>query len=496
VVQEQNSNRYFLSNMSLRRQTPLFYHIIIINELLYRNFFGCKCIRLIYPVFKFLTNMRKLLTNVLKLELFCYLRVLFTYSMNQLFRNSLELLLPVGSWESLAAALQTGCDAVYFGTGSLNMRSQSSANFSPDDLAQIVAACREKSVKTYLTLNTVIYDIDMIAMRETADAAHRCGVDAVIASDMAAILYARQTGLEVHASTQLNISNCQAVRFFAQFCDVMVLARELNLEQVAEINAFIEENRITGPSGELVKIEMFCHGALCMAVSGKCYLSLHEYNRSANRGECVQICRRSYLAEDNETGRRLALDNPYIMSPKDLCTIGFIHKMIEAGVRVFKVEGRARGPEYVKIVGECYNEAMETYCNGSFSASKVEEWTERLQTVFNRDFWDGYYLGKTIAELNDVHGSKSVRRKEYIALCNNYFTKLGVGEFQMQSGALAVGDQILIIGQTTGVVEMTVPEMRVDLKPVEQTVKGEVFSMPVPQLIRRGDKIYKWMSGN
>ena len=403
-------------------------------------------------------------------------------------------MLPVGSWESLAAALQTGCDAVYFGTGSLNMRSHSSVNFSLADLTKIVATCREKRVKTYLTLNTVIYDEDMPAMRETADAALRHGVDAVIASDMAAILYARQIGLEVHASTQLNISNCQAVQFFAQYCDVMVLARELNLEQVAKMNAFIEKNQIVGPSGELVKIEMFCHGALCMAVSGKCYLSLHEYNRSANRGECVQICRRSYLATDTETGRQLALDNPYIISPKDLCTVGFIHKMIEAGVRVFKVEGRARGPEYVKIVGECYNEALEAYCNGSFGASKVAEWTKRLQNVFNRGFWEGYYLGKNIAELNDVHGSKATRRKEYIALCNNYFTKLGVGEFQMQSGSLSVGEKILVIGTTTGVVEMIVPEIRVDLKSVKQTTKGEVFSMPLPQLIRRGDKMYKWES--
>ena len=401
-------------------------------------------------------------------------------------------MLPVGSWESLAAALQTGCDAVYFGTGSLNMRSQSSANFSLDDLAQIVAACREKGVKTYLTLNTVVYDSDMPALREAADAALRCGVDAVIASDMAVILYARQIGLEVHASTQLNISNCQAVRFFASYCDVMVLARELTLEQVAEISAFIRENHITGPSGRLVAIEMFCHGALCMAVSGKCYLSLHEYNRSANRGECVQICRRSYSALDNETDRRLAIDHSYIMSPKDLCTIGFIDKMIEAGVRVFKVEGRARGPEYVKTVGTCYNEALEAYCNNTPDASGISGWMAKMQTVFNRDFWDGYYLGKTIAELNDTHGSKATRRKEYIALCSNYFTKLGVGEFQMQSGTLSVGDQILIIGTTTGVVEMTVSEIRIDLKPVEQTVKGEVFSMPLPQLIRRGDKIYKW----
>ena len=407
-------------------------------------------------------------------------------------RSSLELMLPVGSWESLAAALQTGCDAVYFGTGSLNMRSQSSANFSLRDMEQIVTACRKKSIKAYLTLNTVVYDSDMPALHEAANAALRYGIDAVIASDMAAILYARQIGLEVHASTQLNISNCQAVRFFAQYCDVMVLARELRLEQVAEISAFIRENNITGPSGRLVAIEMFCHGALCMAVSGKCYLSLHEYNRSANRGECVQICRRSYSALDDETGRQLAVNNSYIMSPKDLCTIGFIDKMIEAGVQVFKVEGRARGPEYVKIVGDCYNEALEAYCNGSFNASKITGWTTKLQTVFNRGFWDGYYLGKSMAELNDIHGSKATRKKEYIALCSNFFTNLGVGEFQMQSGSLSVGDSILVIGSTTGVIEMIVPEIRVDLKQVEKTVKGEVCSMPLPQLIRRGDKIYKW----
>ena len=408
-------------------------------------------------------------------------------------RSSIEVMLPVGSWESLSAALQTGCDAVYFGTGNLNMRSQSSVNFSLDDLAQIVTACRERNVKTYLTLNTIVYDSDIPDMRTTADAALRCGVDAVIASDMAAILYARQIGLEVHASTQLNISNCQAVQFFAQYCDVMVLARELSLEQVTGICTFIQDKHITGPSGRLVEIEMFCHGALCMAVSGKCYLSLHEYNRSANRGECVQICRRSYSAMDSETGRQLTVDNSYIMSPKDLCTIGFIDKMIESGVRVFKVEGRARGPEYVKIVGDCYNEALEAYCNGTYSISKAIEWTERMQTVFNRGFWDGYYLGKSMAELNDVHGSKATRRKEYIALCNNYFTKLGVGEFQMQSGSLTVGDHILVIGPTTGIVEMIVPEIRVEMKPVEQTGKGEVFSMPLPQLIRRSDKMYKWI---
>ncbi len=408
-------------------------------------------------------------------------------------RKELELMLPVGSWESLAAALQTGCDAIYFGIGGLNMRSQSSVSFLLNDLSRIVETCRERGVKTYLTLNTVVYDDDMSVLQETIDAAHQCHVDAIIASDMAAILCAHEVGIEVHASTQLNISNKQAVLFFASYCDVMVLARELNLEQVAEISQFIKTNRITGPSGNLVEIEMFCHGALCMSVSGKCYLSLHEYNRSANRGSCVQICRRSYMALDNETGHLLAVDNSYIMSPKDLCTIGFLDKMIDAGVRVFKVEGRARGPEYVKIVGECYHEALEAYCHGAYHSAKVDEWTNKLQTVFNRGFWDGYYLGKSIAELNDIHGSKATKRKEYVAVCHNYFSKLGVGEFQMQSGTLSAGDHILIIGPTTGMVEMEVSEIRVDLKPVDKTIKGEVFSMPVPQWIRRSDKIYKWV---
>lgn len=407
-------------------------------------------------------------------------------------RKELELMLPVGSWESLAAALQTGCDAVYFGTGNLNMRSRSSVNFTPDDLAEIVGRCREQGVKTYLTLNTVMYEEDIPAMQQVVDAARHHRVDAVIASDISVILYARQQGMEVHASTQLNISNKEAVRFFSAYCDVMVLARELSLEQVAEISRFIREKKITGPSGKPVQIEMFCHGALCMAVSGKCYLSLHEYNRSANRGGCVQICRRSYSAIDNETGRQLAVDSPYIMSPKDLCTVDFLDRMVDAGVRVFKVEGRARGPEYVKTVGECYDEALKAYCTGTYHDGKIQHWKDRLSTVFNRGFWDGYYLGKNMAELSDIHGSKATKEKEYIARCNNYFTRLQVGEFQMQSGSLSVGDQILIIGPTTGVVEMTVQELRVNLQPVEKTEKGQVFSMPVNQPIRRSDKIYKW----
>jgi putative protease len=407
-------------------------------------------------------------------------------------RKDLELMLPVGSWESLAAALQTGCDAIYFGTGSLNMRSHSSANFSLDDLAQIVEICRTQSVKTYLTLNTIIYDADMAAMQESIQAAKQQGVDAVIVSDIAAVLYARQEGMEVHASTQLNISNKQAVRFFAQYCDVVVLARELNLEQVAEICEFITESHIIGPSGKPVTIEMFCHGALCMSVSGKCYLSLHEYNRSANRGSCIQVCRRSYSALDNETGHPLAVDSPYIMSPKDLCTVSFIDKMVQAGVKLFKVEGRARGPEYVKTVGQCYNEALTACCEGHYHEAAKQQWQSRLQTVFNRGFWDGYYLGKTVAELTDAPGSKASKRKEYVALCHNYFAKIGIAEFLMQSGTLSVGDKILIIGNTTGVVEMEVPELRVDLQVVAQTTKGEIFSMPVTQPIRRSDKMYRW----
>ncbi|MDR0815738.1 MAG: U32 family peptidase, partial [Bacteroidales bacterium] len=310
-------------------------------------------------------------------------------------RKDLELMLPAGSWESLAAALQTDCDAVYFGAGGLNMRSESSANFSLDDLARITEMCRQRQVKTYLTLNTVIYDSDLAAMREIIETAKNCGIDALIASDLAVLTDARQAGVEVHASTQLNISNREAVRFFARFCDVMVLARELTLEQVAELAKFIESENITGPSGKPVQIEMFCHGALCMSVSGKCYLSLHEYNRSANRGSCVQICRRNYTATDRETGRQLEIDSPHIMSPKDLCTIAFLDKMIEAGVRVFKVEGRARGPEYVKTVGECYSEALQAYCAGGYNETQKAQWMNRLQTVFNRGFWDGYYLGKT-----------------------------------------------------------------------------------------------------
>ncbi|MDR1863997.1 MAG: U32 family peptidase [Bacteroidales bacterium] len=405
-------------------------------------------------------------------------------------REDMELMLPAGSWESLAAALQTGCDAVYFGVGNLNMRSESSANFSPDDLAKIAETCRRQQVKTRMALNTIIYDEDVDAMRRSIRAAKQHGIDAVIASDMAAILCAREEGMPVHASTQLNIANRQAVRFFAGYCDVMVLARELTLEQVSAIAQFIESERITGPSGKPAVIEMFCHGALCMSVSGKCYLSLHHYNRSANRGRCVQVCRRAYSLTDNETGRRLEVDHPHLLSPKDLCTVTFLDRMAAAGVRVFKVEGRARSPEYVKTVGQCYHEALTACCEGGYHDQAKEQWLKRLGQVFNRGFWDGYYLGKTMSELTDSAGSKATVKKEYVALCSNYFAKIGVGEFLMQAGTLSAGDTVLIIGNTTGVVEMKVAEIRVDMQAAKQAAKGEIFSMPVTQPIRRGDKLY------
>jgi putative protease len=338
-----------------------------------------------------------------------------------------------------------------------------------------------------------MYDDDLAAMRASIAAARAAGVDALIVSDMAAVLAAADAGMELHASTQLNIANREAVRFFARWCDVMVLARELNLQQVAALHRFITEEAICGPKGKPVAIEMFCHGALCMAVSGKCYLSLHEYNRSANRGQCVQVCRRAYTATDAETGRQLGVAAPNIFSPKDLCTLGFLDKMAAAGVRVFKVEGRARGPEYVKAVGDCYGEALQALCTGAYNADAVAGWMERLQRVFNRGFWDGYYLGATIGELTDAQGSKATRTKEYVALCTNYFSKINVAEFRMQSGALAVGDTALIIGHTTGAVEMNISELRIDASgTVGQVSKGDIFSMPVKQTIRRGDKLYLW----
>lgn len=398
---------------------------------------------------------------------------------------------PVGSYESLAAAIQGGADSVYFGIEGLNMRSRSSNNFTTGDLHRIVVLCKEHGMKSYLTVNTVIYDEDLPLMREIIDAARAAGVSAIIAADVAAMTYARSIGAEVHLSTQLNISNAEALKFYAGFADVVVLARELNLEQVGVIYRQIHEQGITGPSGAPVRIEMFCHGALCMAVSGKCYLSLHEFNASANRGACYQVCRRGYTVKDKDDEVELDIDNQYIMSPKDLKTIHFMNKMMDAGVRVFKIEGRARGPEYVRTVTECYKEAVRAYCTGTFSDERIAAWDERLKTVFNRGFWNGYYLGQRLGEWTHRYGSSATRKKVYIGKGVKYFSHLGVAEFLMESGTLHTGDEILVTGPTTGAVMFTADEIRVDLQPVAETVKGERFSIRVPEKIRPSDKLYK-----
>lgn len=399
---------------------------------------------------------------------------------------------PVGSYESLYAAMDAGADAVYFGIEGLNMRSRSSNNFTLDDLRQIASTCRERGVKTYLTVNTVIYDDDIEKCHSIIDAAREAGITAIIASDVAAIMYARSTGVEVHISTQVNVTNIEAVKFYARYADVMVLARELDLERVSEIYRRIEEEEICGPHGKPVRIEMFCHGALCMAVSGKCYLSLHELNSSANRGACTQICRRGYTVRDRETGDELDVENQYIMSPKDLKTIHFLNKMIDAGVRVFKIEGRARGPEYVKIAVECYNEAINSIVDGTYSDAKIADWDERLGRIFNRGFWNGYYLGQRLGEWTSKYGSSATRTKVYAAKGVRYFSNIGVAEFLMESGELKVGDEVVITGPTTGAIIMTVDEIRVDLKPVERAVKGDRFSIKVDQKIRPSDKLYRW----
>lgn len=416
------------------------------------------------------------------------------FSFNQsMTRKDFEIMAPVGSYESLTAALQGGADSVYFGVEGLNMRARSSANFTLDDLKNIVHICDKKGVKTYLTVNTIIYDDELEKMKNIIDAAKGAGVTAIIASDMAAIRYAYSVGVEIHVSTQCNVTNYEAVRFFAGYADVVVLARELNMNQVAAIHRKIVEEDLRGPKGELIRIEMFAHGALCMAVSGKCYLSLHEKNASANRGACYQICRRGYTVKDKDNEVELDIENEYIMSPKDLCTIGFLNKMADAGVRVFKLEGRARPAEYVLTLCECYNEALYAILDGSYSAEKIEKWKERLSTVFNRGFWDGYYLGRRLGEWSEVYGSKATRKKIALGKITNYFSNLQVGEFKIESFDLQVGDEILIVGETTGVIQMTVPEMRVDLKPVQKVSKGTLFSMPVSRKIRRGDKFYKWV---
>ena len=405
--------------------------------------------------------------------------------------SDFEIMAPAGSYESLMAAIQGGADSVYFGIEGLNMRARSSNNFTTDDLRKIASICDEHGVKSYLTVNTVIYDEDLPLMRTIIDAAKEAGVSAIIAADVAAMAYANSIGQEVHLSTQLNISNTEALKFYARFADVVVLARELNLTQVRAIYDAIGTQGICGPKGEPIRIEMFCHGALCMAVSGKCYLSLHEMNASANRGACMQICRRGYTVKDRETNIELDVENQYIMSPKDLKTIHFMNKMMDAGVRVFKLEGRARGPEYVHIVTSCYKEAVQAYCEGTFTDEKIAAWDERLKSVFNRGFWDGYYLGQRLGEWSSHYGSSATKRKEYVARGIKYFSGLSVAEFEMESGELRVGDEILITGPTTGALFQTVEEIRVDLRPVSSTAKGERFSIKTAERIRASDRMYK-----
>jgi len=406
-------------------------------------------------------------------------------------RNDIEIMAPVGSWESLSAAIKAGADSVYFGIEKLNMRSKSSNNFTTTDLRKIVSICNDNNLKSYLTINTILYDDDISLMREIIDTAHDVKVSAIIASDVAAMLYANKKGLEVHLSTQLNISNLEALEFYAQFADVVVLARELNMEQVAFIHQHIHKNNIRGKSGGLIRIEMFCHGALCMAVSGKCYLSLHEKNLSANRGACNQICRRAYTVKDKDSEIELEIDNEYIMSPKDLKTIGFTNTMLQSGVRVFKIEGRARGPEYVSTVVSCYREAIESCLNNTFTDEKIEGWNERLKRVFNRGFWNGYYLGQKLGEWSSNYGSEATHRKVYIGKCTNYFKKLQVAEFLLEAQFLNQGDEILITGETTGVYEDIANEIRVELLPVEKVEKGTYFSIKTKDIIRRNDKLYK-----
>jgi putative protease len=406
-------------------------------------------------------------------------------------RKEIELMAPAGSYESLLAAIQGGADAVYFGVEKLNMRSRSSFNFTLDDLDKVIGIACEHQLKTYLTLNSVVYNYELEQIKEIIDRAGEAGITAIIASDPSVISTAREAGVEVHLSTQLNISNIESLKFYAAFADVAVLARELNLDQISAISKAIKEQDIAGPSGQTIRIELFIHGALCMAISGKCYLSLHQYGYSANRGACLQACRRSYIVIEKETGKELEIDQEYIMSPKDLCTISFLDQILEAGVRVLKIEGRARSPEYVKTVTECYNEAITSCIDGTFSPAKSKAWEKRLSQVFNRGFWDGYYLGQELGEWSKGYGSDASKRKIYIGRGMNYFSKLGVAEFLVESNEISVGDEILVTGPTTGVMELTVSELQVERKRVETAEKGEHFSIPVPGIIRRSDKLYK-----
>ncbi|HMU77327.1 MAG TPA: peptidase U32 family protein [Bacteroidia bacterium] len=402
-----------------------------------------------------------------------------------------EIMSPAGSFESLQAALQGGADAVYFGIEQLNMRARAANNFTLDDLAEIKKICIAKNVRTYLTLNTVMYDHDIMLMKKIIDAAKKNNIDAVIASDHAALMHARKIGMPVHISTQANVSNIESVRFFADYADTIVLARELTLHQVAEVVKQIKRQKIKGPSGKLIKIEVFAHGALCMAVSGKCYLSLHSHNASANRGACIQNCRREYIVQDKENEVELEIDNEYIMSSKDLCTIDFIDKLIETGISILKIEGRGRSADYVYTTTKCYKEAVESYHNGSYTATKVELWKKELATVFNRGFWGGYFLGKTMGEWSNTGGSQATTKKIYVGKGVKYFPKNKVGEFKLESGTLSVDNDIMITGSTTGIIMTKIQELRMDDLPVTTVKKGDVFSMPVIEKIKPSDKLYK-----
>ena len=411
-------------------------------------------------------------------------------------RKDIELMAPAGSYESLQAAIQGGADSVYFGVEKLNMRSRSSQNFTLEDLEKVSEIARENTIHSYLALNTVIYNNELELVREVIRSASQSGVSAVIAADHSVIQIARQEGMNVHLSTQLNISNIESLKFHSEFADVVVLARELDLEQIARIADQIREQDIRGPSGKLIQIELFIHGAICMAISGKCYLSLHQYGHSANRGECLQACRRSYIVTEKETGKELEIDQEYIMSPKDLCTISYLDRILDAGVSVLKIEGRARSPEYVKTVTESYHQAIQSYLDGSLTSEKKKIWEDKLASVFNRGFWDGYYLGQELGEWSEGYGSSATKRKIYIGKGMNYFSKLGVAEFLMEAGHLEKGDEILITGPTTGVLERTIDEMQVDHKKVDRVEKGEHFSIAIPDVIRRSDKLYKLMDAS
>lgn len=411
-------------------------------------------------------------------------------------RKDIEIMAPAGSYESLMAAIQGGADSVYFGAGEMNMRSASSINFTTADLTKIASICRDNGVKSYLTLNVVVFDDEVESMRRIVDSALAGGISAIIASDLAVIKYAFNAGMEVHLSTQLNITNIEALRFYSQWADVAVLARELNLDQVSRISQMIREQDIRGPHGELIKIEMFVHGALCMATSGKCYLSLHETGMSANRGKCRQTCRKAYIVTEKETGYELGIDNEYIMSPKDLCTIGFVDRLVDSGVSVFKIEGRARSPEYVKTVTSCYDEAVKAVAGGSYNEDAIAGWRERLASVFNRGFWDGYYLGQRLGEWNSRYGSSATKRKEYLGKVTNYFAKIGVAEIKLENGDLEQGEPLLITGPTTGVLEFPAGGIRVDLKEAERALKGEYCSLATPEAVRRADKVYKWVDAS